>query len=60
LQADPVGLNRTDSDGDWITDEWEIVIYGTNPGREETRILLNNSVVKSGGSLGRSCNRLAY
>jgi hypothetical protein len=34
----PSGLNRTDSDGDWLRDEYEIMQFGTNPNSADTDI----------------------
>ena len=35
-KAGPVGRDRTDSDGDWLTDDREILTYGTNPNKADT------------------------
>jgi hypothetical protein len=35
-KAGPSGRNRADSDGDWLRDEYEIMVAGTNPNDSDT------------------------
>jgi hypothetical protein len=37
-KAGPSGLNNTDSDGDWLRDDYEIMQFGTDPNSADTDI----------------------